>query len=262
MSETNPAEYARAAESDAPLMSTPETLANIFFEPGRTFEALRARPRFLVVGLLCLAAFMAFYLTFMQRVGYDQLIDAEIDIQRKSNSNVTEEQLATGARIQKGAIVKSIRMASPAIAFPIVFAAGAGLYLLGVMLMGGAMRYKQALAVWAYSSWPPLLITCVLNFVLLFVKPPEDSFEIVQGLQKGLVRANAGALIDGTAHPLLATALGSIDLLAFYGLFLAALGLRKVGRLKSGPAWTIALALWGVRVLATIAISAATGRAM
>jgi hypothetical protein len=262
MSETNPAAHARPAESDAPLMSTPATLANIFFEPGRTFEALRARPRFLVAGLLSLVAFMAFYVTYTQRVGYDQIVDAEIDVQRKTNSNVNEEQLAMASRMQKGAVIKNVRLFSPVVGLAVVIAAGAGLYLLGAMLMGGAMRYKQALAVWVYSSWPPLLITCVLNFVLLFVKPPEDSFEIVQGLQRGLVRANAGALIDGTAHPLLATALGSIDLLAFYGLFLAALGLRKVGRLKSGPAWTIVLALWAVRVIATIAISAATGRPM
>ena len=31
-------------------MSTAETLTGIFFEPSRTFVALRARPRFLVAG--------------------------------------------------------------------------------------------------------------------------------------------------------------------------------------------------------------------
>ena len=262
MSETNLNPPTRPAESDAPTMSTPETLANIFFEPGRTFEALRPRPRFLVAALVSVVAFMAFYVTYMQRVGYDEVVDAEIAMARKANPDMNEEQAAAGARIQKGAIVKNIRMWSPAIAIAVVFAAGAGLYLLGSMLMGGAMSYKQALAVWVYSSLPPLLLTTLLNFLLLFLKPPEDAAEIVKGLQGGLVRANAGALVDGSAHPLLATALGSIDLLVFYGLFLAALGLRKVGRLKSGSAWTIVLALWGFRVIATLAISAATGRAM
>jgi hypothetical protein len=243
-------------------MSTPETLANIFFEPGRTFEALRARPRFLVAALVAIVAFMAFYVTYMQRVGYDAVVDAEISVARKADPNANEEALAAGARIQKGAIVKNIRMWSPAIFIAVVFAAGAGLYLLGAMLMGGALSYKKALAVWVYSSLPPLLLTTVLNFLLLFLKPPEGESEIVRGLQGGLVRANAGALVDGSAHPILATALGSIDLLVFYGLVLAAIGLRKVGKLKSGSAWTIVLALWAVRVIATIAISAATGRAM
>jgi hypothetical protein len=266
MSETNftsphaptPAQ-AGAAE---PVMSTPETLSGIFFEPGRTFEALRARPRFLVAALIVVVAFMAFYLTYTQRVGYDQIVDSELAVARKSNPNMTDEQAAAGARIQKGPIVKAIRLGSPFIGFAVVFAAGAGLYLLGAMLMGGALSYKQALAVWTYSTMPPLLLLTLLNFVLLFASPPEDAAEIVQGAQRGLARANIGALVDGSAHPVLATALGSLDILTFYGLFLAALGLRKVGRLKKGSAWTIVLALWGIGVIARIAIALATGRAL
>jgi hypothetical protein len=261
MSENYPATPARAAESDAPQMSTPSTLANIFFEPGRTFEALRARPRFLLAAAVAIVVFMAFYVTYVQRVGYDTLIDSEIEVARKADPNANEAALAAGARIQKGAIVKNIRMWSPIILFAVVFAAGAGIYLLGASLMGGALSYKQALAVWTYSSWPPLLLTVVLNFVLLFINPPEGADEIVRGAQQGLVRANLGALVDGSAQPLLAAALGSIDVLVFYGLFLAALGLRKVGRLKSGSAWTIVLALWGVRVIVALAIAAITGRA-
>ena len=262
MSETSPPIPTRPAEPDAQAMSTPETLANIFFEPGRTFEALRARPRFLVAALVAVVAFMAFYVTYMQRVGYDAVVDAEIETARKADPNANEEQLAAAAGIQKGAVVRNVRMWSPVLGIAVVFAAGAGLYLLGASLMGGALSYKQALAVWVYSTWPPLVLTTVLNLLLLFLKPPEDAAEIVQGTQRGLVRANAGALVDGSAQPLLATALGSIDLLVFYGLFLAALGLRKVGRLKSGPAWTVVLVLWGIRVVATLVLAAVTGRAM
>ena len=262
MSETDPAAPPRPAEPDARAMSTPETLGNIFFEPGRTFEALRARPRFLVAALVAVAAFMAFYVTYIQRVGYEQMVDAETEVARKADPTVSEEQLATGAGIQKRAVIKQIRLWSPIIGFAVIFAAGAGLYLLGTNLMGGSMSYKQALAVWVYSTLPPLLLATLLNFVLLFIKPPESAAEIVQGTQRGLVHANLGALVDGAAHPLLATALGAIDLLVFYGLFLAALGLRKVGRLKSGSAWTVVLVLWGVRVVALLVIAAATGRAM
>jgi hypothetical protein len=243
-------------------MSTPETLSGIFFEPGRTFESLRARPRFLVAALIAVVAFMAFYVTYFQRVGYNEIVDSEIAVARKANPDMKDEQAEAGARIQKGPIVKSIRMASPFIGFAVVFAAGAGLYLLGASLMGGTLSYKQALAVWTYSSMPPLILMTILNFVLLFISPPEDAAEIVQGSQRGLVRANVGALIDGSAHPVLATALGSLDILAFYGLFLAALGLRKVGRLKSGSAWMIVLALWGVGVIARLVLAVVMGRAM
>jgi hypothetical protein len=266
MSETNhatpPTPPHAHGGADEATMSTPETLSGIFFEPGRTFESLRVRPRFLVAGLVTIAVFMTFYLTYFQRIGYDTVIDSEIEVARKANPDMKDEQAEAGARIQKKPIVKAIRLASPIIGFAIVFAAGAGLYLLGANLMGGSASYKQALAVWTYSSMPPLILMTVLNFALLFMSPPEDAAEIVQGSQRGLVRANVGALIDGSAHPLLATALGSLDILAFYGLFLAALGLRKVGRLKSGSAWTIVLMLWGLGVIARLVLSIVTGRAM
>ena len=45
---------APTTQLEGPEMSTPSTLTGIFFEPGRTFEALRRRPRFLVVGLILL----------------------------------------------------------------------------------------------------------------------------------------------------------------------------------------------------------------
>jgi hypothetical protein len=241
-------------------MSTPETLSGIFFEPGRTFEALRARPRFLVAGLIAVAAFMAFYVMYVQRVGYDKLIDSEITVARQSNPNMTDEQAAAGAQIQKGPIVKAIRTWSPSIVIAIFFAIGAAIYLLGANLMGGRMSYKQALAVWVYSSLPPTLVTVILNFVLLFVSPPEEAADIAQGAGRGLVRANPGALIDGSAHPVLATALGTLDLIALYGLFLAALGLRKVGLLKKGSAWTVVLTLWGIGVAARIIAALVFGR--
>jgi hypothetical protein len=242
-------------------MSTPATLTGIFFEPGRTFEALRERPRFLVAALIGVVAFMAFYIIYIERVGYDNLIDAETSVARKTRANVTEEQLQQSAEIQKKPFVKIIRTWAPLVVFVIIYAAGAAIYLLGANLMGGSMSYKKALAVWAYSSLPPLLILMVLNIVLLFVSPPDDDASIVQGLGRGLVRANPGAFVDVTAHPVLAAALGSLDLIAFFGLFLAALGLRKVGRLSSGGAWTVVLILWGVGVLVRIVTALAFGRA-
>jgi hypothetical protein len=79
---------------------------------------------------------------------------------------------------------------------------------------------------------------------------------------RGLVHANLSVLMDGTAHPVLATALGSLDLFRIYGLFLAALGLRKVARMSSGSAWTVVLIIFLLGVLFAIAIATVTGSVM
>lgn len=244
-------------DADAPVMTTPETLSNIFFEPGRTFEALRERPRFLVAALISVAMFMAFYLTYMQRVGYENIVNAEIET-RAQQSEMSEDQKAAGRDIQSKTFVKAIRYGAPLVGIVLVIAVGAGIYLLGSMLMGKAMSYKQALAVWTYSSLPPLILMMLANLVLVMVRPPTEDAEIARGLN-GLVHANPGILVDSAAHPVLATALGSFDLFAFYGLFLAALGMRKVARLSSGSAWAVVLGIWLLGVIARLAISAATG---
>jgi hypothetical protein len=241
----------------APEMSTAETLTGIFFEPGRTFEALRERPRFLVAGIIILISFLAFTTIFYQRVGYENMVRSAIESSPQT-AEMDAEQKERIIAMQTGPIFKTIGYASPLIGVVVFIVLGGALYLLGAMAMGRAINFKQALSVWTYSSFPPTVITMLLNIVLVFLKSP-DSYDLVHAARRGLVQANPSLLVDATAHPVLATALGSLDLLSFYGLFLAALGLRKVGRMSSGAAWTIVLIIWLIGVILRTAGSSFMG---
>ena len=174
---------------------------------------------------------------------------------------MTPEQKEQAIRMQTGPVVKAIYYASPIIVVALIIAAGGGLYLLGSMLMGRKLGYKQALAVWAYSSMPPIVISMLLNIVLLFIKSTDD-YDIVRASRRGLVQANLGLLIDPKASPVVGTFLSSIDVFAFYGLFLAALGLRKVGKMSAGAAWGIVLTIWIIGVIIRCAFAGITGGAM
>ncbi|HVF51815.1 MAG TPA: YIP1 family protein [Pyrinomonadaceae bacterium] len=245
-----------AAATTTATMSTPETLSGIFFEPGRTFEALRQRPRFLIAGLLLIIVFMAYYMTFVSRIGAENVARAQI---MARSPDAPPEQIEQALRMQSNPIVQAITYVSFPIVFAVIFAAGAGLYLLGAMAMAKGMSYKQALAVWVYSSLPPLVIVSLINILLLFLKSKDDIDPAA--VNQGLARANLGLLVNAKEHPVMATALGSVDLFQFYGLFLAALGLRIVARLSSGASWGIVLAIWLVGVIARLALSAAFGQA-
>ncbi|HZB44756.1 MAG TPA: hypothetical protein VE360_05915, partial [Pyrinomonadaceae bacterium] len=74
MSEANFTPPPPHASAGAPTMSTPETLANIYFEPGATFEALRERPRFLVAGLILVALALLITALLFQRVSFEQMM--------------------------------------------------------------------------------------------------------------------------------------------------------------------------------------------
>ncbi|MFN2454071.1 MAG: YIP1 family protein [Pyrinomonadaceae bacterium] len=236
-------------------MSTPETIAGIYFEPGRTFEALRERPRFLVAAIICIAAFMLFNITYFQRIGFETVIRAETDANPRLEG-IAPEQKDRAIESQLKPAFKAFRLLSPILGFAVFFAAGAGLYLLGAIAVGGRLNYKQALSVWTYSSLPPTVLMMLINFVLLFAAPPEDDISIARGARRGLAHANLGFLVDPAASPVLTTVLGSFDIFTAYGIFLAAIGLRKVGRLSTGAAWGTALALWLVGLILRVGLSA------
>jgi hypothetical protein len=226
-------------------MSTPETLSGIFFEPGRTFEALRARPRFLVAVVILIALALVVTVLLMQKVDFAEFITRQITSGPRSEQ-MTPEAKAAAIGFWTGPIGKVVIYVIPPVFIGIAIAAGAGIYLLAAMLMGGKMSYKQALSVWVYSSFPPGVLQTVLSAVVLFLKPAEDIDLNKSG--GGLVVTSLAALLNPTS-PALRGALSWFDLFTFYGMYLAALGLRKVGKLSSGAAWTIVIALWFIGML-------------
>lgn len=253
MSQTN-----TAAHDAGPSMSTPETLTGIFFEPADTFDALRRRPRFLVAALISVALFVGFYFLFLQRLGAENVVRAQVEVQAPDADPAQREQQV---QMFLNPVVRAITVASFPLVFAVMFAGGAGLYLLGVMLVGKSISYKQALSVWVYSTFPPFVLAVLGSVVVLFVSPPDDRAAIAQAANRlNLLHANPGVLVDATARPALATALGALDLLAIYGLFLAALGLRRVARLSSGSAWGVVLALYLLAVLVRTGLAAALNR--
>jgi len=130
-------------------------------------------------------------------------------------------------------------------------AAGAAIYLLAVMAFGGTIGYKRSLAVWVYSSLPPSVLGTIVAVLVLFLKSP-DTID-----PKHLLVTNPGAFMSPEASPVLTTLLSQFDLLRFYGMFLAAVGLRKVGKISSGSAGTIVILLWliwGILAVAKVGI--------
>ncbi|HEV7889161.1 MAG TPA: YIP1 family protein [Pyrinomonadaceae bacterium] len=245
MSESNMMSPPHAGEADGPTMSTAETLTGIFFEPGRTFEALRARPRFLIAVIILIALALVVTVLLMQKVDFVEFITKQITSGPRSEQ-MTPEAKAAAIGFWTGPIGKVVIYVIPPVFIAIAIAAGAAIYLLAAMLMGGKMSYKQALSVWVYSSFPPGVLQTVLSVVILFMKSAEDIDLNKSG--GGLVVTSLAALVNPSS-PALRGALSWFDLFTFYGMYLAALGLRKVGKLSSGSAWTIVIALWVIGVL-------------
>jgi hypothetical protein len=242
-----PPPFAPTPPPPAVEMSTVETLTGIFFEPGRVFESFRTRPRFLIAGIILIVLTAIVTVALFTRVDMDAFIREKMD-QSSSSAQQTEQQKDTVVKIMKIGFAAGI----PA-SVPFLVAAGAALYLLGVMAFGGTISYSRALAVWVYSSLPPSVLGTLVAVLVLFLKA-ADTVD-----PKHLLITNPGALMGPDSSKILAAVLSQFDLLKFYGLFLAAIGLRKVAKLSSGSAWAIVIGFWLIGAILEIAGAAIGG---
>jgi hypothetical protein len=225
---------------DPAEMSEAATLGNIFFEPGRTFEDLRRKPRWILAGLVIIIAISAFNFLFIQKLGYESIVKARIE----SNESVQKMPADQRQQIidqQSGGVWKVIGYVAPAIVMVVIFLLGGLIYFLGANAMGGSAGFFHGVSVWVYSWLPPFVVSILANLVVLLIKSAEE-IDIVAS-QSGLVQANPSFFIDTKAMPVLAAILSTFDLFAIWGWILAAIGLQKVGRISSGAAWAIVLML-------------------
>ena len=191
-----------------PQMSEASTLGNIFFEPGKTFEDMRRKPRFLLAGLIIIFVVSLFQVMFIQKIGYERIVrerlegNAQIEQMSKEQKDKMVEQ-------QSSPVFKAIGYVAVPIVFVVMFLLGGLLYWLGGNAMGGSAKFSHGLSVWVYSSLPPTVILMLANFLVLFLKSPDD-IDIVRS-QSGLVQANPSFFIDGKAQPVLSALLASID---------------------------------------------------
>ena len=234
-------------EEPAPQVSEVGSLAGIFFEPSRTFESFRKKPRFISATIIMILLFVTFSTLYFQKNDYSTVIRTAIEKSPRA-AQLSPEQIDQQVKMQSSPIFKMLGMyVFPPIGIIIVMFVGGLLYLAGVMMMGGKIRYLQAVGVWVYSSFAPTVIAVLLNIIVLFIKSPE-SYDIVSGSRLGLVNANLGVLVSSESNHVLHTLLASFDVFSFYGMFLAALGLRILGNISTGLAWTIVIVLFVIKV--------------
>jgi amino acid transporter len=163
-------------------------------------------------------------------------------------AQISEDQKETQVRVGK-----IIGMVFIPLSVPVIIAGGAALYLLGVLAMGGSIGYKKALAVWCYSWLPQSLLGALIALLVLFLKSPDSI------VPENLVATNPAALMSTESSKVLLALLRQFDLLRFFGMFLAALGLRKVAKISSGSAWAVVIGLWLLGLLLAVGSAAIFG---
>lgn len=249
MQESNSAEWQappppapdKLKEEEPAQMSEAATLGNIFIEPGRTFEDLRRKPRFLLATLILCVLATGFLFAFTQKMGderYRRFVSEQIEKSPQAGS-MAPEQKQNAIELQM-TIIKVVTYALPVFVLFGIALGGLILWLAG-KAAGGSLNYLHGVSVWVYSYLPVAVVSTIANFIVLFLKAP-DEIDIAAS-QRGLVQANPSFFIDGKEMPVLATLLATFDFFVLWGWILAAIGLQKVAKISSGAAWGIVVVL-------------------
>ena len=225
---------------EKPQMSEAATLGNIFFEPGRVFDDMRRKPRYLLAGLIMVFLITLFNVLFIQRIGFEKLVRDRIEASPRAE-NMTKEDKEKAIQMQSSPMVKSASYGITPIAVIVVFLLGGLIYWLGANAMGGSATFSRGLSVWIYSSFPPTLLSMISNVLILYLKPVNEINSA--GGQGGLIHANPGFFINAKDMPVIASLLGNFDLFLIWGWILAAIGLKRAAKISTGAAWAIVLFL-------------------
>jgi hypothetical protein len=244
--------------ADAPApMSPVQRVTGIFFEPSSVFRNLRAHPHWLL-GLVIITLFTFAYATvFTYRLTPERIVGYTIDKTASSGfipADKVEEIKAQQIADAKNPVKAALGIIPQFVGVFVFTAVFAAIAMLLVMLFGGRIGFWQSFAVMIYAALPAAIITSVLSLVLLFVKDPDDIHPILG--RTTLVTDNLGALFKPAEHPVLFAAASTIGLLAFYRVWLTAIGLHNAGeRVRSSTGWTVAIAFWVIGLL----LAAASG---
>lgn len=247
-----------SGESDEQPLSTGEQLGGIFYEPARVFRNLRTHPRWVAAFLVIAIVSVAYQVAFTQRLGAETIATATMDkvVEGPFIPQDRKEEIRTqGIEAAKLPGTRISGAINAVVVLYVVMCVLAALYMLGVLISGGRIKFWQAFSVAVFAALPPVLLQHVISLIILFVKSP-DEIDPIKG-QRGLAHADLGLLFAPADHPYLYVTGTAISLFAIYGLWLTATGLHNAGeKVSKGTGWFVALALWFIGLLFALGAAA------
>lgn len=221
-------------------------VSGVFFEPGKVFADLAARPRWVVPILISILMGLSFSYAISTHVGWEQTM------RKTFAANPRTADLPAEQREQL--IVRSAKFASiagwvGAILGPPFFVLIIAGVLTGLFnaLLGTDLKFAQMFSITAYVMLVRTVYSLLL-ILIIYLKPPED-FDIRVSPFSPAYYMNA----QETPKWLMSLA-GSLDLFTLWTLVLLAIGFSVAARkLSFGKALTAILIPWLLIVVALMA---------
>ena len=230
-----PAPQAPAATSYTPFVTDFMRLVRVLYAPSAVFEEQQAKPTWLVpwliIAILCVViSFWA--LPYSQRV-------MELAIQAIPNApQLSAEQMRSRAMFGL--------VATP-IVFLILALINAGILYLTVSITGARARFKGLFTVSVFAQVMIPITLILQNIILRMRGAPSDAITSVADAQPAL---GLNVLFSpDSVGKFMSAVLGGIGPLPLWALFITAVGIMRLEKVKKSSAWTAAIASFVVMLL-------------
>jgi hypothetical protein len=246
-------ETAPALDPQAAGMGEFSRITGIFFEPGKSFADVAARPRWIAPLVLIVLVSMAFMILYTQRGGWRVMMEQQMANSSRS-TQMTPEQREQGIEI--GVKYASLSAYVTPILVPVTFLIIAGV-LTGItaLILSAPIRFSQVFAIVCYANLPGV-IRGILILVVLQMKNIAD-FDLNNPLM-----FNPGYFMDPKESSKFVYSLAtSLDLFSLWVILLTAVGLKAAAgkKLSFGGAFFAVVLPWAVFVLCAAALKGLTG---
>lgn len=137
----------------------------------------------------------------------------------------------------------------------------AGIFYILTMVFGGQVTFKKMLTVTIFA-WPIAILQQVLTYIVLSVR----GVDAIQSVWDAQASFGADLLLpsDMALSPFVRLLLAGIGPLAIWQVAITAIGLKTLGKVSWGAAWTVAIVsalilLFGLAFLGSLGMKAAGG---
>lgn len=236
------------AEPVVPALSEGQRLLYTFTAPSKTMADLRRNASWWIPWLLVSILSIGFAFTVDKKIGWAQIMETQIQSNPKAAEKLEKVPADQREKIMKMQVMgaRVVSYASPVVTL-LGFVVMAGV-LLGIFNFGfGAkLRFNEMMGVTAYSFLPSIFNTLLMILVVFFVDP--EQFDI-----KSPLATNPGYFVP-SSMPLLKGALGAFDVFTLWQLFLIAVGVSQLSKVKKMPAFVTLFVLVLLFKVATSAL--------
>jgi len=230
---------------EPPAKNSFQRIAGVLFAPVDTFRDIARKPDILVPLIVLVVIGFLVTAVLVPRMDFETMMRTQME---QSGRNMPEADMQRSLKIMSS-FGKVMAWAGPiwGILFYVIIA---GVLLLAHRLMGGEGNFAQAFSATLYA-WIPQAINSIIVAIVAFAKG-----EIDPSTMATLVKSNPAFLVDMKEHPVLFSALSSIDIFTIWTVILLIIGFAALSRFSKAKSAAIVISLWLVAIVVKLGFAA------